>query len=41
MHQITRGRRPTTLNHRSPRLTNLYVHQVFGMTDMQALGTSG
>jgi hypothetical protein len=41
LHQITRGRRPTALNHRSPPLTNLYVHQVFGMIDRQALGTSG
>jgi hypothetical protein len=32
---------PDGLNHRNARLTNLYVHQVFGMIDRQALGTSG
>lgn len=29
-----------TLNYRNPRLTNVYVHQAYGMIDFQALGTS-
>lgn len=29
------------LNYRNPRLTNVYVHEAFGMVDFQALGTSG
>jgi peptide/nickel transport system substrate-binding protein len=28
------------LNYRNPRLTNVYVHDAFGMVDFQALGTS-
>ncbi|MFD9503366.1 ABC transporter substrate-binding protein [Streptomyces sp. NPDC060035] len=28
------------LNYRNPRLTNVYVHEAFGMVDFQALGTS-
>ncbi|MEV4682616.1 ABC transporter substrate-binding protein [Streptomyces kurssanovii] len=35
---ITAGK---SLNYRNPRLTNVYVHQAFGMVDFQALGTSG
>ncbi|MGX6743290.1 ABC transporter substrate-binding protein [Streptomyces xantholiticus] len=27
------------LNYRSPRLTNVYVHEAYGMVDFQALGT--
>ncbi|MFE7954528.1 hypothetical protein [Streptomyces sp. NPDC057413] len=26
------------LNYRGPRLTNVYVHQAYGMVDFQALG---
>lgn len=29
------------LNYRDPRLTNVYVHQAFGMVDFQALGVGG
>lgn len=29
-----------TLNYRSPRLTNVYVHEAYSMIDVQALGTS-
>ncbi len=29
-----------TLNYRNPRLTNVYIHNAFGMVDFQALGTS-
>ena len=28
------------LNYRNPRLTNVYIHDAFGMVDFQALGTS-
>ncbi|WP_377269295.1 ABC transporter substrate-binding protein [Peterkaempfera sp. SMS 1(5)a] len=28
------------LNYRNPRLTNVYIHQAFGMVDFQALGVS-
>ncbi|GAA4934494.1 ABC transporter substrate-binding protein [Streptomyces coeruleoprunus] len=28
------------LNYRHPRLTNVYVHEAYGMVDIQALGTS-
>ncbi len=29
------------LNYRSPRLTNVYVSQAYGMVDIQALGVTG
>jgi peptide/nickel transport system substrate-binding protein len=28
------------LNYRNPRLTNVYIHDAFGMVDFQALGVS-
>ena len=28
------------LNYRNPRLTNVYIHDTFGMVDFQSLGVS-